>query len=216
MLFDISFNEISNYLKDFRKKAIDGYVYNYNTFNKRSIFTIENVLDRKICEWIIFESEEHAKINGGWNRYRHEEAFTTDIQIKKIKNLSNFITNFVIMNIFPAIEKYTNFEKLHLVIRDLFVVKYSHEAQNELEIHRDGSTISFNILLNEKTEFDGGGTIFKLDSGDSIYNINRGDMLLHCGRIEHGGVKIKRGVRYILIGFIGYLDSYSEEKKIWI
>ena len=46
-------------------------------------------------------------------------------------------------------------ENMKINITDLFVVKYKDNAQNHLEMHCDGSFLSFNILLSDKNDFEG-------------------------------------------------------------
>ena len=72
--------------------------------------------------------------------------------------------------------------------------------QAELEMHRDGSVVSFNILLNDASEFEGGGTIFE-EEGRTV-QIQQGDCLVHAGRLRHGGAAVTRGERYVIVGFV--------------
>jgi len=60
--------------------------------------------------------------------------------------------------------------------------------------------LSFNVLLNQSTDFEGGGTYFK--HLDRSVTINQGDFLLHSGLVLHGGHPITSGIRFILVGFI--------------
>lgn len=55
------------------------------------------------------------------------------------------------------------FDKHDLCLLDAFIVKYDAERQNHLQLHTDASLLSFNILLNDGSEFDGGGTLVHLD-----------------------------------------------------
>ena len=59
------------------------------------------------------------------------------------------------------IKSYCLPENTQMRINDMFIVKYNHDQQNELALHQDGSTFSFNILLNPSSEFEGGGTYFE-------------------------------------------------------
>lgn len=74
--------------------------------------------------------------------------------------------------------------------------------QKSLDYHTDGSQFSFIITLNE--EFEGGGTKF-LSDGET-YKLNKGDCLIFNGKNKHCGVKITSGTRYILTGFINYVE----------
>jgi len=86
----------------------------------------------------------------------------------------------------------------------MFIVRYDHDSQPELNKHTDSGHISFNILLNE--EFEGGGTRFEhgLETLQS-FTINpvKGQVLTHTARLDHEGLKVTKGTRYILVGFLG-------------
>jgi predicted 2-oxoglutarate/Fe(II)-dependent dioxygenase YbiX len=84
-------------------------------------------------------------------------------------------------------------------VNDLFVVKYKHDEQKYLEIHTDVSMFSFNILLSDQKDFEGGGTYF--EDGITTF-LEQGDMLIHSGRTKHSGKSITKGVRYVLVGFL--------------
>jgi hypothetical protein len=91
----------------------------------------------------------------------------------------------------------------HLELRDAFYVRYSAAPgeQAGLVPHTDGSVFSFNVLLNEPADFDGGGTHFEA-SGRTV-RPPRGGAVGHSGQVRHSGVPITRGERYLLVGFVG-------------
>ena len=62
--------------------------------------------------------------------------------------------------------------------------------------------MSFNILLNNENDFEGGGTYF---SDNLQVASNQGDLVIHCGKIKHAGGKITKGTRYLLVCFIDVL-----------
>ena len=72
--------------------------------------------------------------------------------------------------------------------------------QSGLALHCDGSLLSFNLLLNNPGDFEGGGTFFET-SGET-HHLARGDALLHCGKLRHAGAPVLHGLRVILVGFI--------------
>ena len=80
-------------------------------------------------------------------------------------------------------------------------------AQASLPLHRDGSLLSFNILLNSAAAFDGGGTYFELL--DTTYRGQQGDAVIHSGRLRHAGAEVTRGERYVLVGFVDVIDESS-------
>ena len=90
-------------------------------------------------------------------------------------------------------------DNMILNIQDLFIVKYEATSQNYLELHVDGSFLSFNVLLSNTKEFEGGGTYF--DDGLTSYS-EQGDMLIHSSKIKHSGLAITKGKRYLLVGFL--------------
>lgn len=169
----------------------------YNRFLQR--FSYNKLYSKNVCEWIIFESEEYAKNNGGWTTRRHENYPTTDIPVVKIKNIFNFVL-FSFNDIFNKIKKsYCFTEEVSFNICDLFVVKYNEQIQNKLDLHHDGSFLSINILLSDTKEFEGGGTYF--DDGLTMF-LEQGDVLVHSGKVKHAGLPVTKGTRYIMVAFV--------------
>ena len=206
----INNKEITDYLIMEKKIILENVQYNIENTYLYKVFVYEKLLNGNLCDFIINETEEYSKKNGGWTHRRHLNYPTTDMPVKCVKNIKILIYNFVTFNIFPLIEKYYNLNIYHLNIVDLFVVKYEYDKQAELETHVDGSLISFNILLNSEDEFEGGGTIIKFNNeNEKLYSGKKGDIFLHCGKIKHAGNKITSGKRYILVGFINYLSYHD-------
>jgi len=110
---------------------------------------------------------------------------------------------------------------------DLFCVNYvandddnsssGTTTMDQLEAHRDGSIVSFSILLSPPNQFEGGGTFFEalrhcIDYNDDHEGILRsdgviqpqraGDVVMHSGKLLHGAEKVTRGQRTVLVGFI--------------
>ena len=79
-------------------------------------------------------------------------------------------------------------------------MRYTALGQSGLEVHRDGSVVSFNLLLNRETDFEGGGTYVEAD--DKVYSIGQGDCFVHSGKLRHGGEPILKGERVILVAFV--------------
>lgn len=169
----------------------------YNRFIQR--FNYNKLFSKNICEWIIFESEEYVKNNGGWTTRRHENYPTTDIPVEKIKNIFNFVL-FSFTDIFNKIKKsYCFTEEVSFNIKDLFIVKYDEQMQNKLDLHHDGSFLSINILLSDTKEFEGGGTYF--NDGLTVF-LEQGDVLVHSGKVKHSGLPVTKGTRYIMVAFV--------------
>lgn len=172
-----------------------------NASNQRFIqrFAINNFFNNELCNFFIEECEKYALNNGGWSNNRHEYFETTDLAIKDILNIYPiFLKKYKI--IIEKIQKLYNIEPEYgYGINDAFIVKYDEKQQQSVGIHADGSSITVNILLNNANEFVGGGTYFE----DGITSfLNKGDMLIHKGRTRHCGLRITKGIRYLLIIFI--------------
>ena len=173
--------------------------------NKYKVY--EKILSNNVCNFIINESEKYASKNNGWTKNRHNNYPTTDLPVDRINNIKVLVNNIINQEIIPRIADFFGVNKFFLDAYDIFVVKYSFDKQNELGFHTDGSMFSFNILLNDVSEFEGGGTILKLDE-EVLINNSKGGLLIHCGQTKHAGKKITSGTRYILVGFVKYLAEY--------
>lgn len=174
------------YMKDLetRVKSYDRDLYQH--------YKEPKIMSNILCDEIIVESNKHK-----WTRKRHLNHPTTDIPIKSTK-----VQKFIQDNIFTLIEKYYTVDKELIEINDLFIVKYECSGQNFLEKHYDENVFSFVILLNENTEFDGGGTGIYSPWSYQECHLSKGDIMIHPGFLYHQGIPITRGVRYILVGFL--------------
>ena len=187
---------ISNQCENESEKQLEQN-FLYNRFIQRYIYN--KIYGKNVCEWIIFESEEYAKNNGGWTTSRHENYATTDLPVEKILPVFRFVLH-SFQNIFKKIQtSYCLSQNTEFNILDLFIVKYSENAQNSLDLHQDGSFFTINLLLNDVCEFEGGGTYF--NDGTTVF-LEQGDMLIHSGKIKHAGIQITKGKRYLLVAFI--------------
>lgn len=94
----------------------------------------------------------------------------------------------------------------------MVLLKELGQGQSKLKMHRDISILSFNVLLNEASDFDGGGT--KLFKANKVIEIQKGEVAMHSGRLYHSGREVTRGVRYIMVGFIGIKgDRVNDEMR---
>jgi hypothetical protein len=196
LIFSKMVKDINN-INTFDKNKKEQMDVLYNRFIQRFIYN--KMFSKNVCEWIILESENYAKNNGGWTTRRHENYPTTDIPIEKIPGVFNFVLN-SFENIFNKIKKsYCFTEEVIFNIKDLFIVKYNEETQNKLDLHQDGSFLSINLLLSDTKEFEGGGTYF--NDGLTVF-LEQGDLLVHSGKVEHSGLPITKGTRYIMVAFV--------------
>ena len=98
-------------------------------------------------------------------------------------------------------------------VEDLFVCKYEAGAgQAGLGVHRDDSEVSFVVLLNDPSEFEGGGTTFVRGETPPAFR-SAGGCVLFCGLRVHAGRPITGGVRYILAGFVRVHDGGATRRR---
>jgi|EP00505_MAST-04D_sp_SCG-Rhode-Island_P002355 hypothetical protein len=192
----------------------------------RTPYAIAKFLSDAECEYLLAGIRAYTAEHG-WTSDRHRGYATTDVRAKFLPIINAWILTTLETRLFPALMTRHGFERSTFAFRDLFFVQYHavEGGQRSVGVHRDGSVVSFNILLNATSEFTAGGTFFEgqgsvaADHGAAtvaevndegvVFTINRGDMLVHSGKARHGGHPITDGERVILVGFIDAGDVGS-------
>jgi hypothetical protein len=144
----------------------------------------------------------------GWQKNRHAAYATTDMRCSDLPMAAAvWVRRTISERLFPVMLKCYDLRHHQLSFRDLFFVYYKAAPghQSELSIHRDGSLLSFNILLNNRTDFEGGGTFIQ-ETG-ATHHIHGGDALMHSGQVLHGGATVTSGERYLLVGFVNVMST---------
>ncbi|CAI2170546.1 14053_t:CDS:1 [Funneliformis geosporum] len=187
---------------------------------QRQPYILPGILNQEECNMILEKVLNHVSSSipnesvkrnvEGWTTSRHSAYPTTDIPCSSIPTLNTFIRDILHTRVIKKISFNAGFKSSNeLDFKDLFFVKYEAKEgeQSELKLHSDGCLISFNILLNMRQEFEGGGTYFSFNK--KLYEIEMGDCLVHDSRHLHAGRKITKGRRFILVGFVdlGYLTT---------
>ncbi len=111
-------------------------------------------------------------------------------------------------------------EPLHVRADSRCFAQCDARGQRSLELHRDGSLLSFNVLLSHESEFEGGGTHFPdlaaqaaagaTDAPPHVggtVHLRQGDACVHSGSALHAGAAVTAGVRVILVGFVESVRS---------
>lgn len=161
----------------------------------------------------IFSSEESALVLRsvlataelrGWRTQRHARYATTDLPIHDVPSVERWVRCVCQKRLFPEVARFFGLEAgaSSVGFRDLFFVRYDAEGQRGLPNHRDGSLVSFNILLGDPKDFEGGGTYLGEEFDATVRLERSGDCLVHGGMIFHAGVPITRGYRHVLVGFL--------------
>ena len=105
-----------------------------------------------------------------WGIARHVAFTTTDIPAYQVPEIYTWLQKLLKERLWPKVMASYDVTANDVEFRDLFYVKYEcclHDndeilsLQKELRLHRDGSMLSFNVLLNSADDFQGGGTFFQ-------------------------------------------------------
>ena len=193
------------------------------------------LLPKEECAKAIEIAEAHAARHGGWTSSRHTQAATTDMPVKDIPELLDWFNDKLATTLFPMLaarypDKISGPDLLRA--HDSFIVKYDGDnagAQNSLAVHTDESAFSFTIALNDRGEYEGGGTCFesirlseadggskKGDFGPLTLNADAGGVVAFPGTIRHGGSPVTSGVRYIIPLFLYLCENGSGKEPGYI
>ncbi|CAO3613186.1 unnamed protein product [Cunninghamella echinulata] len=190
-------------------------------------FIHSSIFSLKECQHIV--NKLIPELTNEWTTLRHKAFPTIDIPLNTTPCLQYLIPILYERLIEPIIAPYFGFGPSQLGFRDVFLVLYDAEnkknGQTGLAPHKDGSLISFNILINSPTDYEGGGTFFYTESssptltstkknGILIKPSQQGDCVIHCGKILHQGVDITKGKRMIIVGFIETFDTIRNDKLL--
>ncbi|GAB5362275.1 hypothetical protein AAMO2058_000783500 [Amorphochlora amoebiformis] len=192
--------------KSRRFKRLD--ISSRRVLHKTHIFP--KIWGKERCKWI---QRELLKVTSkvGWTNKRHRQYSTVDIPVYDIPSVHSWVRTSITTQVFPLMAKAFDLKAESLRIRDYFFVKYEagNGNQSGLGLHRDGSLLSCNVLLNERSEFKGGGTVFKESSkGPHTILADIGDFVAHSGQLLHGGEEVSSGIRYIMVVFIDVRECY--------
>lgn len=170
------------------------------------------MLDRDACRRILFWA--HAA--EGWTRNRHYAVPTHDIPVHVVPPLLDWFRDWCTRRLRPLLARQFG-TSTHYFVHDAFVVQYraptgaaaapapsptaTAAPGHYLPLHRDESTHSLVLALNDGSDYKGGGTYF--DEGDLTYRANVGEVVSFRGdQVLHGGEAVTEGTRYILAVFL--------------
>jgi hypothetical protein len=166
-----------------------------------------------------------------WDRpdfQRHESYATCDFCVDDCDALQGYLGRIGFQRrIFEDLAARYRVDTNDLEFLDLFCAHYVAKAKpaagttdpptqgmDRLEPHRDGSVLSFTVLLSPPSDFEGGGTFFDalrdepandtmcLHEGGVVRPKLAGDAVLHSGKLLHGADAVTRGSRTVLVGFV--------------
>lgn len=173
---------------------------------------LAGVLTAEECELVLAAVVDYAGRQGGLRTERHERFATTDVPVSDLslalapahqetgRTVGDAVLNWVTDRILGPMAGATGFRPRDLGLKDLFVVCYCGQQQQQpsagegvalypipskqasLAIHSDGCLLSFSLLLNPHTAFEGGGTYFKA-TGET-FRVEQGGLLMHDAGLE--------------------------------
>lgn len=181
-------------------QVLDANLRNHEPFNFGQMFT------QSERQKILKNIHEYTT-NQGWTTQRHGAFPTRDIPVKCLQ-VSDLVFARLEQRLFPQLEAYTGISAEYWAFRDLFVVGYHEDHQRKLDVHSDGCLASLTLLLNEASEFTGGGTYF--EKFDMTVKQMSGDAWIHDGKLRHGGVAISSGKRIVMVAFMDTLGGYTD------
>jgi len=192
-------------------------------------------------------SQGYASQTGRWKTpdgIRHTSYPTCDFPVEDCRILDSYLESIQFtQRMFGNLSQWYGIDIHDLEYLDFFVAHYQAKKNqgddddndeddddsaimDRLELHRDGSLLSFSLLLNDPTDFTGGGTWYDalrdvvvpsttttattattsydgvLHSGGIIRPTKAGMACLHCGKLLHGADVVTSGHRTVLVGFI--------------
>ena len=175
-------------------------------------------------------AKEYAQATGCWSvkdSSRHLSYSTVDFATENCDILQSYLNQIDFeRKTFQVISELFDIDVEDLSFLDLFCAKYAGKSSNtdgvmdRLNSHRDGSLISFTIVLSSPFDYEGGGTEFDAlrDIGDNLSGLEdvlydgvikvraSGEGVIHCGKIKHGVHTVTNGERITLTGFVDVDD----------
>ena len=97
-----------------------------------------------------------------------------------------------------------------IVVEEPEPIEFGKYSQNDLELmepHHDTTDLTFNMPLNDKQEFEGGGTYFVRQK--YLHYGTVGNLTVHPSQIthKHGAKPVFKGARYVLISLCSNEDK---------
>jgi hypothetical protein len=170
----------------------------------------EPILDPAECRWVV---DEVNRVANGWKSDKSaKETIGTDniwsrpfpdrLWLREVPGLLDWFETRLRSHLFPMLQSlYPDIIRKadDLRCHDAFVVRYDASGMADLEIHQDTTSFSFTIALNDKEEYEGGGTVFPLvrpaesaaDFGRMAVKAGVGGVCSFPGQLFHGGQALK-------------------------
>mmetsp|Transcript_54249 Transcript_54249/g.131624 ORF Transcript_54249/g.131624 Transcript_54249/m.131624 type:complete len:545 (+) Transcript_54249:103-1737(+) len=144
----------------------------------------------------------------GWRKQRQPEYPLTDLQVEDdpfFDDELDWIQDKLDKRLSPLIHRVYNIPPVALTAPGQLLVRYEPSVRTSLERHTDNQDLSYLVLLS--TNFTGGGTRYwsRMNKNEPIAHIQptrAGQIILTNGLIDHEGVAVESGTRFIVVGFL--------------
>ena len=165
-----------------------------------NIMKEEEILTQSICDSLIKECLNYTLLYN-WNKFEYNNSFVDIIDINKLKDFCNLLSDFLQNKIFPKIiDLYKLKNNLHICFKliDLFIHKCNNENEpSYINIHSKKTIFSFLIPLNKNNN----EILFE---SNQQFSLNKGDILIYCGNQKCSLKKTDDTNNYFLIGNIEF------------
>ncbi|GMH83074.1 hypothetical protein TrVE_jg547 [Triparma verrucosa] len=198
-------------------KVVDGTKC-YIVDEKTGCFVFD-LLTPEECRSLIQSAESHVQSSTGGSGWRKLYTYTKmDLPMQDLANAGvtdgegRNIKESLMRRICSVIGSYYGCSASALRPRtwkEPHFLKYSTDVAPPhcgVEMHYDGCNITWNLMLSDETDYDGGGTYIRCLR--KTVKLLQGQVLIHPGELFHKGVDITRGTRYLAVCFV---DGHDPE-----
>eukprot|EP00535_Pseudo-nitzschia_heimii_P002137 CAMPEP_0197183840 /NCGR_PEP_ID=MMETSP1423-20130617/8538_1 /TAXON_ID=476441 /ORGANISM="Pseudo-nitzschia heimii, Strain UNC1101" /LENGTH=549 /DNA_ID=CAMNT_0042634481 /DNA_START=64 /DNA_END=1713 /DNA_ORIENTATION=+ len=168
------------------------------------------LFSREECNLVVGMADSYFDGQDEPNKMPSGQYYIQGFWIKDVPEVRDWFVEKCRSRIFPLLKrKFPDFvENIEdLVVDNAYLFKYIPQPGLRTEIHTDGGCLSFTFALNEKSDYEGGGTWVEgltsdedPDMGETI-EMDIGGCTIRPGGIRHCGNPLKSGERYIIGGF---------------
>lgn len=161
------------------------------------------LLSKEECNEVIQLAQKHfdETRNGIWDLQTSGQYQVAGFYIRQIPAVQQWFLHKLKTKLFPLLAQ--TFPDMvespdDLCVDNSYIFRYTPETGRRTDVHTDSGCLSFTIALNDRSEYQGGGTWF---DGYGVVEMGVGHVTVRPGGVKHCGYAVESGTRYILGGF---------------